>query len=217
VELTAEPSPEHPIRSLQHKEIHLVNRTVERLALFGALLTTFEALHPLCDQWVQGSATAATKRLYGNHLVYGDGTPADTEERPGQPVMTANQLGRRSVAKHVSSYLAVQTAGAIAITRAFGYRVPLSAWVAGAVINGITHAAIDRGALLEWLAQHTGKDGYIQHCQALRLTEEGEVVQQRTGPGSAWMELDAALHEAIGTVAAGFTTWLATRRCTRRR
>jgi hypothetical protein len=191
--------------------------TLERLALFGTLLASFEALHPLCDQWVQPSPVAANKRLYGDHLVYLDGTPADDEERPGHPTMTATQLGRLNAARHVASYLAVQTATAAAITRAFGYRVPLSAWTAGTVINGATHAAIDRGALFEWLAKRWGKASYVEHCQAVRLDAQGEVVQQKTGPGTAWMALDSALHEAIAAGAAAVTTWLATRRRTRRR
>lgn len=34
--------------------------TVERLALFGTLLSTFGELHPVCDQWVQGATIWST-------------------------------------------------------------------------------------------------------------------------------------------------------------
>ncbi|MGW5449087.1 hypothetical protein [Streptomyces asiaticus] len=50
------------------------------------------------------------------------------------------------------------------------------------------------------------------HCQAVRLDDEGVVGKELTGPGSAWMELDAALHRAIGVGAAAVTTWITTRR-----
>lgn len=49
------------------------------------------------------------------------------------------------------------------------------------------------------VAKKTGKTGY-----------------KLTGPGSAWMELDAALHRAIGVGAAAVTTWLTTRTRARR-
>ncbi|MGP3683150.1 hypothetical protein ACTVZO_00170 [Streptomyces sp. IBSNAI002] len=104
----------------------------------------------------------------------------------------------------------------IAITRAFGYRVTPTALLAGAAINAGTHAAIDRGALLLWLAKKTGKTGYIEHCQAVRLADDGTVTKEINGPGSAWMELDAALHRAIGIGAAAVTTWLTTRPGARR-
>ncbi|GAA2264706.1 hypothetical protein GCM10010232_66070 [Streptomyces amakusaensis] len=183
--------------------------TIERLALFGTLLTLFGELHPACDHWVQGSKTASRKRLYGDDLVHADGSPA-TEDST-RPTMTTTTLGRRAVASHVASYTAVQLTATVAITRAFGYRITPAALLAGAAINAGTHAAIDRGALLLWLAKKTKKTGYIEHCQALRLNAEGAVTKEITGPGSAWMELDAALHRAIGVGAAAVTTWLTTR------
>lgn len=180
-----------------------------RMALFGTLLATFGELHPACDHWVQGSKTAGRKRLYGTDLVHADGTPAAPDST--RPTMTTSTLGRRAVASHVASYTAVQLLAAAGVTRAFGYRVPMKALLAGAVINAGTHAAIDRGALLLWLAKKTKKTGYIEHCQAVRLNTEGEASAELTGPGSAWMELDAALHRAIGIGAAAVTTWYATR------
>lgn len=35
-------------------------RATDRLALFGALLPVFDALHPLCDQWVIAAKTVST-------------------------------------------------------------------------------------------------------------------------------------------------------------
>ncbi|MEV7683217.1 hypothetical protein AB0O64_32450 [Streptomyces sp. NPDC088341] len=187
---------------------------IERLALFGTLLATFGELHPACDHWVQGSKTAARKRLYGEDLVHADGTPATPDS--ARPTMTASTLGRRAVACHVASYTAVQLGVAVGVTRAFGYRVTPTAFLAGAVINAGTHAAVDRGALLLWLAKKTGKTGYIKHCQAARVDDDGTATAELTGPGSAWMELEAALHRAIGVGAAAVTTWLTTRPGARR-
>ncbi|MCM2424196.1 hypothetical protein [Streptomyces sp. RKAG293] len=193
--------------------MHRPPNTTERLALFGTLLALFGELHPACDHWVQGSKTASRKRLYGDHLVYSDGCAVDPDDpdRDNEPTRTASSLGRRAVACHVASYTAVQLGATIAITRAFGYRVTPTALLAGAAINAGTHAAIDRGAVLLWLAKKTKKTGYIEHCQAVRLDDEGVLTKELTGPGSAWMELDAALHRAIGIGAAAVTTWLTTR------
>lgn len=183
--------------------------TTERLALFGTMLATFGELHPLCDHWVQGSKTALRKRLYGEDLVHADGSPATPDST--RPTMTTSALGRRAVACHVASYTAVQLGVTVAITRAFGYRVTPAALLAGAAINAGTHAAIDRGAVLLWLAGKIGKIGYIEHCKAARVDDDGKATSELTGPGSAWMELDAALHRSIGIAAAAVTTWLTTR------
>ncbi|MGW3983821.1 hypothetical protein [Streptomyces mirabilis] len=188
--------------------------TTERLALFGTLLSVFGELHPFCDHWVQGSKSASRKRLYGEDLVHADGSPADPDST--HPTMTESQLGRRAVACHVASYTAVQLAATVTVTRAFGYRVSPGALLAGTVINAGTHAAIDRGALLMWLARKSGKTGYIEHCKAVRVDDKDQVTSELTGPGSAWMELDAALHRAIGVGAAAVTTWLTTRTASRR-
>lgn len=71
-------------------------------------------------------------------------------------------------------------------------------WVGpGAAINASTHAAIDRGALLLWLAKKTNKTGYIEHCQAARVDDDGKATSELTGPGSAWMELDVLCTNAV--------------------
>ncbi|MGA4980025.1 hypothetical protein [Streptomyces cinereoruber] len=186
---------------------------VERLALFGGLLAAFGEIHPFCDHWAQGSTTAKCKRLYGTHRVYRDGVAVGEEkdDRSGEPTTTASARGRRAVALHVATYTAIQTGAAVALTRSFGYRVPASALLAGAAVNGFTHAAIDRGALFLWLADKAKKRGYVEHCQAVRLDEDGGAHKEINGPGTAWIELDAALHRVIGVGAAAVTTWLATR------
>jgi len=186
----------------------------QRLALFGTLLSAFGEIHPFCDHWAQGSTTAKCKRLYGSDRVFGDGVSVgeETEDRTGQPTMTASSRGRRAVALHVATYTAIQTGAAWGITRACGYRVPYSALAAGAVINGATHAAIDRGAAFLWLADKLRQRGYIEHCQAVRLGADGTVHNEINGPGTAWIELDASLHRVIGVGAALVTTWLATRK-----
>ncbi|MEU9499685.1 hypothetical protein [Streptomyces sp. NPDC048196] len=66
------------------------------------------------------------------------------------------------------------------------------------------------------LAKKTGKAGYIEHCKAARVDDDGKPTSELTGPGSAWMELDAALHRSIGIAAAAVTTWLTTRPGARR-
>ncbi|MCQ8833774.1 hypothetical protein [Streptomyces malaysiensis] len=118
--------------------------------------------------------------------------------------------------ENVATHTAIQTGAATALTRAFGYRIPASALLTGAAINGFTHAAIDRGALFLWLAKKAGQSGYIEHCQTVRLDKDGTPKEEINGPGTAWIELDAALHRFIGVGAAAVTTWLATRKGGRR-
>jgi hypothetical protein len=190
--------------------------TVEALALFAALLATFGELHPACDHWVQGSTTARCKRLYGQHLVYRDGTGVDSDQlRPGAAMLTASARGRQAAASHVASYTALQVGAALAITRALGYRIPTTALLAGTAVNALTHAALDRGALLLWVADRTGKRGYLNHCQAARLHADGTVTAEINGPGTAWLALDDAAHRAIGVTAAAVTTRLAVRKSRR--
>ncbi|MER7688784.1 hypothetical protein [Streptomyces sp. NPDC097610] len=191
-----------------------MSRPIERLALFGSLLAAFGEIHPFCDHWAQPSVTAYCKRLYGDHRVYRDGVVVgeETNDRSGEQTMTASARGRRAVAFHVVTYTAIQTGASVALTRAFGYRVPAAAVLAGAAINGATHAAIDRGALFLRLADRTRQRGYVDHCQAVRLDKDGNVHSEINGPGTAWIELDAALHRFVGVGAAAVTVWLATRR-----
>lgn len=180
-----------------------------RLALFGALLASFDALHPLCDQWVQSSKDAAAKGLHGTELVYRDGTPVAENPWHHGPTRTASSHGRRAVARHVASYSAVQLAAGVGVTRAFGVRVPVKALLAGAVINAGTHAILDRRDPLIWLAERAGKGGYIKHATVVR--KPGHDAAELSGPGTALLELDQAAHRGFGFLAAAVTTWYATR------
>jgi hypothetical protein len=189
-----------------------VTPAAERLALAGTLVAVFGELHPGIDHWFQGGEDAACKGLHGDYKVYADGTPVgeETDDRSGEPTYTASQAGRRAAARHAAVYTAAQLAGTIAVTRALGYRVPLRALLAGAVVNGFTHAVIDRREPLLWLADKAGNGGYISHCHAVRMSE-GTPVAEVSGPGTALMELDQGLHRAIGVIAAVVTAWIATR------
>ncbi|MEU0163545.1 hypothetical protein ABZ154_33365 [Streptomyces sp. NPDC006261] len=69
---------------------------------------------------------------------------------------------------------------------------------------------------LPTLAKKTRQVGYIEHCQAVRMDDDGMLTREVNGPGTAWIELDAALHRAIGIGAAAVTTWLTTRPGARR-
>lgn len=182
----------------------------QALALTGALLETWDALHPLFDQWAQGSRDAANKGAHGRHLVYRDGTPAGPEargeDRSGQPTMTATRLGWISAARHVS-YSAGQLTGTVLLTRALGYRVPASALAVGAGINAITHLVIDKRQPLLWLAAKAGKGGYVEHCTVVRHVDEDGTAARRT-QGLAPPLSSQALHRAIGAVAAVTTAWL---------
>ncbi|MDG9687705.1 hypothetical protein QC334_34105 [Streptomyces sp. DH18] len=186
--------------------------TIERLALFGTLLATFGELHPLCDHWVQGSKTASRKRLYGEDLVHADGTPA--AEDSDRPAMTTSTLGRRAVACHVASYSAVQLGATIAITRAFGYRVsrpPCSPERLSTPVR--TPRSTAARCCCGWRGRPARP---ATSSTAVRLADDGTVTREVNGPGSAWMELDAALHRVIGIGAAAVTTWLTTRPGARR-
>lgn len=65
--------------------------------------------------------------------------------------------GRRSLARHATTYAVTQLATRAAFCRAAGLRVPALAQIAGAVTEGALHAAIDDGRLLAKFAEKTGK------------------------------------------------------------
>ncbi|MEU3978096.1 hypothetical protein [Streptomyces bacillaris] len=201
------------------------SRAIEGLALVAALTSVFGEIHPLCDQFVQNSHDASTKGMHGTHRVYrSDGSTVEADPwRHGKEgrTCTASAYGRRSVTRHVASYTAVQLASTLAVTRTLGYRVPVTALLTGAAINAITHGIIDRRDPLLWLAEKTGKGGYVKHATVVRKaggegTEYPEAVQDVSGPGTALMELDQAAHRAIGVAAALVTTWITLRKGGRR-
>jgi hypothetical protein len=195
----------------------MTDRTpVQGLALAGALLATWDGLHPLFDQWFQAGADAKNKGAHGRHRVYRDGTVVGQEDagddRSGQRTMTASRLGWLSAARHVAAYSAGQLVGTIAVTRTLGHRVPAGALLTGAAVNAVTHVVIDRRRPLIWLADKAGKGGYVEHCTVVRkIDESGDAQTETSGPGSAVFELDQALHRAIGVGAALTTTWLTLR------
>ncbi|MER5617587.1 hypothetical protein [Streptomyces sp. NPDC002215] len=200
-------------------------RAIEGLALVATLTSVFGEIHPLCDQFVQNSHDASTKGMHGTHRVYkSDGSTVEADPwRHGKEgkTCTASAYGRRSVSRHVASYTAVQLASTLAVTRTLGYRVPATALLTGAAINAITHGIIDRRDPLLWLAEKTGKGGYIKHATVVRKaggegTEYPKAVQDVSGPGTALMELDQAAHRAIGVAAALVTTWITLRKGGRR-
>ncbi|MGW7620788.1 hypothetical protein ACWGLG_34125 [Streptomyces antimycoticus] len=200
-------------------------RAIEGLALVAALTAVFDGVHPLGDQFVQRAHDASTKAMHGSHLVYkNDGSPVkENPWRHGKDgrTCTASAYGRRSVSRHVASYSAVQLASTLAVTRTLGYRIPAAALLTGAAINAITHGIIDRRDPLLWLAEKTGKTGYIKHATVVRKaggegTAYPEPVQDVSGPGTALMELDQAAHRAIGVAAALVTTWITLRKGSRR-
>ncbi|AUY49244.1 hypothetical protein [Streptomyces sp. CB01881] len=185
--------------------------TIRRLALLGTLLAVYGELHPFADQWAQAGRDAYGKRLHGSHPVHRDGAPVTPENPalPGECTLSASAHGRRCATRHVLAYSAVQTAGAIAVTRACGYRLTAGPLLVGTAINGLTHALIDRGPVLAALARRIGKSGYIEACAAVKLDEDGKITTALYGPGTAWHELDQELHRAISVAAAATTTWLA--------
>ncbi|WP_407842077.1 hypothetical protein ACE1OC_42760 (plasmid) [Streptomyces sp. DSM 116496] len=200
-------------------------RAIEGLALVAALTAVFEGVHALGDHWAQNSHDASTKGMHGSHLVYKNDGSLVTEDpwRHGAEgrTCTASAYGRRSVSRHVASYSAVQLASTLAVTRTLGYRIPAAALLTGAAINALTHAVLDRREPLLWLAEKTGKSGYVQHATVVRKaggegTAYPEPVQDLSGPGTALMELDEAAHRSIGVAAALVTTFIALRKSGRR-
>lgn len=144
--------------------------------------------------------------------MYKDGTPVAEAavERAGEPTWTASQLGRLCAIRHVASYSAVQVAGTVIVTRMPGCRIPANALLTGAAVNAGTHLVIDRRRPLLHLVKLAGKREYVDHCHAVRITD-GSPRAELSGPGSALMELDQALHRVIGLGAAALTAWLAER------
>ncbi|OZM69915.1 hypothetical protein CFN78_28135 [Amycolatopsis antarctica] len=110
------------------------------------------------------------------------------------------RVGRRALHRHVAGLTVCQlvmTAGAV---RATGLRVPVHAVLAGQAVNSVTHWIIDRGPLLRWYADFSGKRGF--HDAA-------------AGGVNGRMLMDQACHKGVLPVAAAVTALLA-RRAVRR-
>ncbi|MBA8932141.1 hypothetical protein BC739_009400 [Kutzneria viridogrisea] len=186
------------------------SRAVGAMALAALLVAVYEGTHGFADQWCQGDGDARDKRRFGDQQVYlSDGAlVADTPARPGARTCTETQRGWFAAIRHAFSYEAVQVAATLAATRTCGYRVPVPALLAGAVINATTHAVIDRGPVFQWLAAKFNKAEYLERATVVR-TPDGPACPN--GPGTAWIELDAALHEVIGVGSALVRTAIALR------
>lgn len=68
--------------------------------------------------------------------------------------------GRRSLARHATTYAITQTATRAAFYRTAGIHVPVLAQLIGTVTEGALHAVIDDGRLLARFADLTGKRGF---------------------------------------------------------
>lgn len=186
----------------------MADDTARGLGLFGALGTTFDLFHESLDHWFQTSWMACNKRRHGDQLHYRDGVPvgAESDDRDGQPTLTASQLGRRACTAHVAVYTAGQIAAATAVTRMLGYRLPPSAVLAGAAITAGTHWLLDRGPTLTRLASLTGKSEYLSRVTVVRQPDGGA---DQHGAGTAWNEMDRSAHRLLGWVATAVTVTLA--------
>ncbi|UKD50813.1 hypothetical protein L3Q65_00525 (plasmid) [Amycolatopsis sp. FU40] len=172
-------------------------RVAKALALFAAVQATFSDVHPFCDQILQ------------------NGDDAIDKGKPGW-------VGRKACARHVASYSAGQLVAAAGVTRALGFRAPLTGLLAGTAVNAITHYVIDRREpLKKFLVSDrarklrlvgAGKAGYLAHATAQRGEQpDGTPIVDEGGPGTALMECDQAAHRLISVFASLTTTWLALR------
>lgn len=128
-------------------------------------------------------------------------------QRGTDAIAKRTPTGQTACARHVASYTAVQVAALTAVTRTLGLRLPWRAVAAGAVVNAVTHYVIDRGPALRTLSRWAGKTGYLEHATVQRR----EGVVDTTGPGTAWMEIDAALHHVVSVAASLLTARLTDR------
>ena len=90
----------------------------------------------------------------GDYLVQPDYCARNKQER--------SRRGRWALALHAASYAATQAVTKSALYAAAGHRVHPAAQLAGAVTEGVLHAAIDDGRALETFARRTGKHGFFQ-------------------------------------------------------
>ncbi|MEU4827753.1 hypothetical protein AB0H37_38315 [Actinomadura sp. NPDC023710] len=171
------------------------------MGVFAAAAVVFIALHPFCDLWLQRRDDSIAKEKHGQTIV---------ARGPDTKALTVSQLGRRAAARHALTYTGAQVAAAAIVLRSLGYRIPVTALLAGAVVNGGTHAVIDRRRFLEELAAWTGHTDFLTEGTVLRKLGT-KPRPAASGPGTALYELDAALHLLIGLIAAVLTSRLAVR------
>lgn len=167
--------------------------TIKALAVFATLQATFSDIHPFCDHVVQNKNDATNK---------------------GEP----GWVGRKACARHVATYSVGQLAAAAGVTRALGFRTSWSGMLAGTAINAITHYVIDRREPLKTFlrSEVIGKADYLDYATVQRREKpDGTPVVDESGPGTALMECDQAMHRLFSVFASLTTTWLALRGCHR--
>lgn len=147
-----------------------MNLRVSRFLITSAALL---AAHAVGDHWVQTSHQATAKGAKG-------------------------WPGRRACAAHVASYTATGVLATTAASRCL--RVPLDgpAIVCAFVVSAVMHYVADRREPLRWLAELTGRDGYIRHITVRR----GDGMPADTGPGTGLFHLDQSWHHGWIFVAA---------------
>ncbi|MEU8309796.1 hypothetical protein AB0C84_40120 [Actinomadura sp. NPDC048955] len=162
----------------------------------------FALLHPFCDLWLQRREDSIDKEKHGQRIV---------PRGPNTKDLTVSQLGRRAAARHATTYAVGQVAAAAVVLRLLGYRVPVVALLAGAVVNGTSHAVVDRRRFLIALAAQTGHADFLAEGVVLRKLGQDP---DNSGPATALYELDLALHSLFAVPAAVLTARLAVRRTT---
>ena len=93
----------------------------------------------------------------GSHAGHESGDYLVQRDCDAQRKQQRTPEGRRSLARHATTYALTQAATRAGFYRAAGLRVPAIAQLAGAVTEGALHAAIDDGRLLAKFAEASGK------------------------------------------------------------
>lgn len=155
-----------------------------RVAVTGLTWLAGNAGHETGDYPVQRDQDARNKQCHTRPHTPLD---ADDERSPAQ----RTRDGWRALATHAATYGAAQFATKLAAYRATGLRVPITAVVAGQVVEVVLHMAIDDGRLLLKLADATGKRRF--HDLA-------------AGGVNGRMLLDQALHKGVQIPAGALVT-----------
>ena len=109
----------------------------DRVAAFGAVLSSLWAAHVFADYWIQTHHQAVTKGLPG-------------------------WIGRRACASHVASYTATAALVLWLVSLRTGLHLPLTQTSTALGFSGATHYWLDRRVTLERLARWTGKLGFYR-------------------------------------------------------
>ncbi|OZM79925.1 hypothetical protein CFP66_23260 [Pseudonocardia sp. MH-G8] len=126
--------------------------------------------------------------------------------------------GRRELALHAGTYAATQAATKALFYRAAGVRVPLLAQVAGAVVEGVLHAVIDDGRLLERFSRlGRGRGRFIDQWGEVLGRQERFHGLASSGVNGR-MLMDQAAHHQVQIPAGVLATvavaaWVGRKRC----